>query len=483
MRRRAGLWAEIGLNLALLTVMVSVLDAGVLYLVTRSVLVDATTSVAEGAATVVARDLSTAPRGEWGRVLESHRRGRLGALTVYSPSGERIAGDDVAAGAAVSGVFVSRDVTTETTLLGVRVLAPVGAPGRPSAVVAVRMDEAAVSESVWTVIGLHAVLSGAAIVIFGFFLFRRTVLGPVAQLRAGTEALAAGAFDTRLGDHETSEFAEEFAALARALNRLGEALRGYRARTDDQLRLLTQANEELQRAQDALLRSEKLASVGRLAAGLAHELGNPLAAVRAYLELIVGGVEPELGEELVGRSRAEVERMHGILRSLLDFARMERRELELVHLDHLAEDAFRTVRHQPAFRDATLELHVEGEPVVAGEASKLHQMLVNLLLNAGAAGARTVQVRTIQRGPVVVLEVEDDGQGIPEEHLGRILEPFFTTRPPGEGTGLGLAIVHRVAEEHGARIHVESQLGRGSVFRLHFPTADAAMVQAGSITT
>ena len=309
MRRRAGLWAEIGLNLALLTVLVSVLDAGVLYLVTRGVLVDATTSVAEGAATVVARDLSTTPRGEWERVLASHRRGRLGALTVYSPSGERLAGDDVPAGAGVSGVFVSREVTTESTMLGARVLAPVGGPGRPTAVVAVRMDESAVSGPVWTVIGLHAVLSGAAIVIFGFFLFRRTVLGPVERLRAGTEAIAAGAFDTRMGEDVTGEFAEEFAALARALDRLAEALGGYRARTDDQLRLLTQANSELQRAQDALLRSEKLASVGRLAAGLAHELGNPLAAVRAYLELIVGGVEPELGEELVGRSRAEVERM------------------------------------------------------------------------------------------------------------------------------------------------------------------------------
>ena len=119
---------------------------------------------------------------------------------------------------------------------------------------------------------------------------------------------------------------------------------------------------------------------------------------------------------------------------------------------------------------------------MAGEASKLHQMLVNLLLNAGAAGARTVRVRTIQRERAVELVVEDDGQGIPEENLGRILEPFFTTRPPGEGTGLGLAIVHRVAEEHGARISVESEVGRGSVFRLTFPLADVTTFQAGSRT-
>lgn len=479
MRRRPGLWAEIGLNLALLTVLVSVLDAGVLYLVTRSVLLDATTSVAEGSAVVVARDLATAPRREWGQVLASHKRGRIAGVTVYAPTGEYIAGDEVGGEDGIPGVFVSREVTTESTMLGTRVLAPVGGPGRPTAVVAVRMDQESISGPVWMVIGLHAALSAIAIVLFGFFLFRRTVLAPVAKLRAGTERIAAGAFEARITDQDSAEFAEEFSALARALNGLAEALGGYRSRTDDQLRQLKLANDELKRAQDALLRSEKLASVGRLAAGLAHELGNPLTAVRAYMELLVDGVEPALGVELVGRSRVEVERMHGILRSLLDFARMERRELEAVRLDHLAEDALRTVRHQPAFRDATLELHVEGEPLVAGDASTLRQLLVNLLLNSGAAGARTVRVRAVQGPAGVDLSVEDDGHGIPEADLGRILEPFFTTRPPGEGTGLGLAIVHRVAEEHGASIAVESRVGQGTTFRLTFPKADATSLSKG----
>ncbi len=474
MPRRSGLWAEIGLNLALLTVLVSVLDAGVLYMVTRSVLRDASGSVAEGAATVLARELATTPKGDWGRVLDNHRRGQIGALTVYSPTGERLAGDEAPAGPEVTGVFITREITTESTLLGSRVLAPVGAPGRPSAVVAVQIDQGAVSGAVWTVIGLHAVLSGAAIVLFGFFLFRRTVLGPVALLHRSTEAIASGAFETRLTEGETAEFASEFASLAVALNGLADALLGYRRRTDEQLRQLSVANEELRRAQDALLRSEKLASVGRLAAGLAHEIGNPLAAVRAYLELLVSDVDPELATDLVGRSQVEVERMHAILRSLLDFARTEARELETVHLDHLAATAFGTVRHQPAFRDATLELHVEGEPVVRGETAKLHQLIVNLLLNAGAAGARRVQVRAVERSTGSELEVVDDGQGIPKENLDRILEPFFTTRPPGEGTGLGLAIVHRVAEEHGARIHVDSEVGRGTTFRLTFPRFSGA---------
>ncbi len=468
MRRRAGLWAEIGLNLALLTVLVSVLDAGVLYLVTRSVLLDATTSVAESAATVLARELTATPKADWDRVLASHRRGNIGALTLYSPSGELLVGDEGAAGAAVSRVFISREMATEIGTLGTRVLAPVG-PGRPLAVLAVSTDPAAVSGSLWTVIGLHALLSGLSVVVFGFFLFRRTVIGPVSQLQRGTEAIAAGAFETRISDDSTGEFAEEFSALARALNGLGEALGGYRARTDDQVQQLQRANVELQRAQDALLRSEKLASVGRLAAGLAHELGNPLTAVRAYLELLIGGVDEGLARELVGRSHGEVERMHAILRNLLDFARMERREVERVDLVKIAEAALGTVRHQPDFRDTVLTLHIEGEPSVLGEASKLHQAVVNLLLNAGSAGAKSVRVAVADRPTGVEIEVRDDGQGIAPENLGRILEPFFTTRPPGAGTGLGLAIVHRVAEEHGARIHVDSALGAGSVFRLCWP--------------
>ncbi len=455
--------------------LVAVLDGGVLYLVTRSVLRDATTSVAEGAAAVVARELSTTPRGDWSRVLESHRRGRLGALTVYSPSGERLAGDSALAGAAVTSVFVSREITTESTLLGMRVLAPVGGPGRPIAVVAVRIDEGSVSGPVWTVIGLHAVFSATAVVLFGFVLFRRTVLGPVAELQRGTDAIAAGAFETRFGDEKVGSFAEEFQALAQTLNRLAEALGGYRKRTDEQLQQLTQANVELQRAQDALLRSEKLASVGRLAAGLAHELGNPLAAVRAYLELLVGGVDEALGQELVGRSRSEVERMHAILRNLLDFARTERRELELVSVRSVLEEAIATVRHQPTFREVQLPLDVRGEPIVYGELAKLHQLFVNLLLNAGAAGAKIVSVRAAALASGTEVDVVDDGHGISPEHLGRILEPFFTTRPPGEGTGLGLAIVHRVAEEHGARIQVESTPGDGTRFRLTFPDASALL--------
>ena len=165
MRRRAGLWAEIGLNLALLTVLVSVLDAGVLYLVTRSVLLDATTSVAESAATVLARELTATPKADWDRVLASHRRGNIGALTLYSPSGELLVGDEGAAGAAVSRVFISREMATEIGTLGTRVLAPVG-PGRPLAVLAVSTDPAAVSGSLWTVIGLHALLSGLSVVVF-----------------------------------------------------------------------------------------------------------------------------------------------------------------------------------------------------------------------------------------------------------------------------------------------------------------------------
>jgi len=472
-RRRAGLWAEIGLNLALLTVLVSVLDAGVLYLVTRSVLLDATTSVAESVATVLARELSATSKGDWDRVLASHRRGNIGALTVYSPSGDRLLGDDGLPGAGVPRVFISREMATESGAFGTRVLAPIG-PGRPSAVLAVSTDPAAVSGALLTVIGLHALLSGLSVVAFGFFLFRRTVIGPVSQLQRGTEAIAAGAFDTRISDNSTGEFAEEFSALARALNGLGEALGGYRARTEDQVQQLQRANDELQRAQDALLRSEKLASVGRLAAGLAHELGNPLTAVRAYLELLMSGVDDALTRELVGRSHAEVERMHGILRNLLDFARMERREVEWVVLSKVAKDALATVRHQPDFRDAALTLHVDGAPAVHGEASKLHQALVNLLLNAGSAGAKTVRVVVSERPTGVEIEVRDDGHGIATEHLGRILEPFFTTRPPGAGTGLGLAIVHRVAEEHGARIQFDSKLGEGSVFRLCWPPRGVA---------
>lgn len=472
MARRGGLWAEVGLNLAALTVAVLVLDVGVFFLVTRQVLQDAAVDLAERSAVVVAGQLAATPPADWRRVVEAHRRGGGADLTVYDADGEVIAGAARPGSRAVSAAFLTRELQVDPSTTPARVVAPVGAPGRPTAAVAVGAPVDVVSRPAWTVVVAHAVLSASLIAWMGLALLRRGVIRPLSEMQQAARRIEAGEFGVVLSE----DHAEELAALARALNRMSVALAGYRTRTADQLARLEAANLELREAQEALVRSEKLASVGRLAAGLAHELGNPLTAVRGYTEILAEGVDPALQEELVRRARTEVERMHGLLRGLLDYAREEPPQIAPVDLGALVGEAAATVRHLPAFRGVTLEVAADGAPSIDGDAARLHQVLVNLLLNAAEAGAHTIRLRAAggPGGPVV--EVADDGEGIPPEHLPRIYEPFFTTRPPGRGTGLGLAIAQRIVDQHGGRIEVHSVPGRGTTFRLRW---DAPPLAAG----
>lgn len=470
-RRRPGLWAAIGLNLALLTVAVSVLDAGVFFLVTRRVLTDAASDLAESSADVVAAQLAGAGPDGWKRVVEAHRRAGTRELTLYAQTGEVLAGESVPATAEMRAVFFSREPVVDELSGAVEVLVPVGTPGPPQAVLRLRVPQSATASPAWAVIAVHAVFSAALIGLFGLALFRGSLLRPIEAMRDGTRRIARG----EIGLQVAAEAPAEIAELAESLNTMSTALAEYRARTAEQLERLAEANAELTRTQDALLRSEKLASVGRLAAGLAHELGNPLTAVRGYVEILaMGGVEREA--ELVARCQAEVERMHGILRNLLDFARQDARDVVDVEVLDLLAEAARTVQLQRPFRGVELNVAVDGSPRLRGEPAKLHQVLVNLLLNAADAGAQRIRLSAREAEGEVRIACADDGEGIPAEDLSKLFEPFFTTRAPGEGTGLGLAVSHRILEEHGGGIDVESRPGAGAVFTLRIPASAGAAV-------
>lgn len=463
-RRRPGLWAAIGLNLALLTVAVSVLDAGVFFLVTRRVLTENATELGVSTADILADQLAAVGPDGWKRVIDAHRRAGTRELTLYAPSGAVLAGEDVPAPADVRAAFFSREVGVDEEAGGVEVFAPVGTPGPPQAVLRVGIPASATAAPAWIVIGAHAVFSAALVGLFGLALFRGSLLRPIEAMRDGTRRIA----DGELGLQVSEEAPAEIAELAAALNSMSSALAEYRTRTAEQLARLEAANDELRRTQDALLRSEKLASVGRLAAGLAHELGNPLTAVRGYVEILsLGGVDG--ADEVVARCQAEVERMHGILRSLLDYARQESREVVEVDVLELLAEAARTVQLQAPFRGVEITVAVDGEPRIRGEAGKLHQVLVNLLLNAAEAGARRIRLSAETGGGEVRIACADDGEGIAAENLPKLFEPFFTTRAPGKGTGLGLAVSHRILEQHGGRIDVTSRLGAGATFTLRIP--------------
>ncbi|OLC47130.1 MAG: hypothetical protein DMD29_12495 [Gemmatimonadetes bacterium] len=316
-------------------------------------------------------------------------------------------------------------------------------------------------------------------IVFGGYLVRRHILRPLGRVIAVADAVAAGDLAARAPGAET----RDFAVLAERLNRM---------------------TDHLLDAQGQLVRSEKLASVGRLAAGVAHEVGNPLSAIGTYLEVLRRrGADPEV---MAGLAR-ELERIDTIVRSLLDYAQPREEALQPVDVAVVVRAAFELLQAQGAIKAvrATLDLPAE-LPRIRGHAHALEQALVNLLLNAVDAtrgGALVVGARSwayepghaaprrsddpaitfFARGaerrpsrvdyapglPGVLVFVADAGPGVPPADREKIFDPFYTTKEPGHGTGLGLAIVARTVDEMGGLIWVTQAREGGAVFKMFFP--------------
>ncbi len=327
----------------------------------------------------------------------------------------------------------------------------------------------------------------AVVVATAALLLLRGVARPMDRLLAAAGQLSPGGASTAaavpptpdlplLGEGEGGGFALTRAAVA--FERLVRAQEADRAQLAAKVRELTAANAALAEARDSLLRSEKLATVGRLAAGLAHEVGNPLGAVTGYVELARARLPPSPHPDLVdalARIAAAAARIDGTVRELLDFARPTPPLLGPVDLAAAVESALRLAAVQSRFRRVEVAVAIPPDlsPVWA-DAHRLSQVLLNLLLNAGDAmgGEGTVAIAAMHRpGERLSVTVSDTGPGIPSADLPRIFDPFFTTKDPGAGTGLGLAISHRIMETFGGEIVARNAPGGGAVFELRFRTA------------
>ena len=319
-------------------------------------------------------------------------------------------------------------------------------------------------------------------VLYGRTLVTRLVLRPLTRVMEAADAVADGDLEARAPDADTSDFA----SLAERLNRM----------TD---RLLD--------AQSQLVRSEKLASIGRLAAGVAHEVGNPLGAIGTYAEVLRRrGTDHDIIDGMV----RELDRLDRIVRSLLDYARPQEDPLVPVDPAKIVRGAFELLRAQGAFRSLQVKTDIFPQvPEILGRAHVLEQTLVNLLLNAVDAtppdgtiviGARrwayepgeTLPKRSTDPGsasfpraaerrpariefaagqPGALLFVADSGSGIAPEDRQKVFEPFYTTKEPGRGTGLGLAIVARSVHDMGGVVWVDAAREGGAAFKLFFPIA------------
>jgi two-component system, NtrC family, sensor kinase len=237
---------------------------------------------------------------------------------------------------------------------------------------------------------------------------------------------------------------------------------------------------EWREAQERFSQAEKLAAIGTLAAGVMHEINNPLATIAACaesLELSLSDPAPALHEGL-RLIQSEVQRCKGITDSLLDFSRPKATDKSLVDVNAAIERTLFVLKHHTRFKKLTVEIDLDRSlgPVVLASEEQLVQVFMALLLNAMDAmreqGTIALRTRWGDDAQSVVAEVVDHGEGIRRADLPKIFEPFYTTKAPGRGTGLGLSICYAIVAEHGGRIEVDSTPGEGSVFRIVLPRSD-----------
>ena len=225
--------------------------------------------------------------------------------------------------------------------------------------------------------------------------------------------------------------------------------------------------------QKAMMQNEKLASVGRLSAGVAHEINNPLTTILTTAMLLQEDIEPAdpIYPELETISK-ETLRCRKIVTSLLDFARQSQPNKKLNDLNDIVRESVLLTKKQAAFKDVTVEQHLVSDlPQAHVDKGQIQQTLINLILNAAestdAGGVIRVSTSLDDRRREILITISDTGEGIPDDMIDKIFDPFFTTK--ADGNGLGLAITHGIVEQHGGTIDVQSKVGEGTIFTIRLP--------------
>ena len=348
----------------------------------------------------------------------------------------------------------------------------------------VDLSLAEVDERVATFRGFSLALTAFGAVFLAVFLHlftRKHVLRPVAALLAAARRVAGDQLDTEIPITTRDELgllAASFNDMTRSLRRIEGELRALMESLERQVEERTAA---LKSAQAQLVQSEKLSSLGKLSASIAHEINNPLAGVLTFAKLIIRSLEEGPPDEATRKTcvknlqlvQRETERCSVIVRNLLDFARERPLALKEVDVNGVVQEALSLLAHRIALQGVTLSRSVAPVPRVLGDFGQLRQAFVNIALNACEAMAKggRLSVTTRSADGTVEVELADTGPGIPKEALGRIFDPFFTTKE--KGTGLGLSVVYGIVKRHGGDIQVDSEVGKGTRFIVRLPAAGA----------
>ncbi|MFA7269289.1 MAG: ATP-binding protein [Sterolibacterium sp.] len=321
----------------------------------------------------------------------------------------------------------------------------------------------------------------------------RLVYRPLSDLEEGSKRLSSGNLEQLIPVRSNDEFgyvAESFNVMTLALKNSQNELKEWAHTLEQKVEKRT---KQLRIAEAETARTEKLASVGLLASGIAHELNNPLTGVLTFSHILrekmpAGSQEAE-DLDLVIR---ETKRCAAIIRRLLDFAREKKPEKKFADLNKIIENTERIIEQPATLKNVEITLDLDGElPLIWIDADLIEQVIMNMLVNAQHAiehgGSITVRTRRVaapknfQPGKEAVeIVVTDTGCGIPENDLQRIFDPFFTTKEVGKGTGLGLSVSHGIVTAHGGSIEVESKVGEGTTFRIYLPIESPESIESHS---
>jgi signal transduction histidine kinase len=362
----------------------------------------------------------------------------------------------------------------------------------------------------WTMLGSIALALSLALGLV--LLIVRDMVTPVVALEDRSDEMARGELARPVppaGEaDEIGRLAFAFEEMRRALRdklRSTESLnidleREVRRRTEvleQRNRELHDALEKLRRAQDDLIRSEKLASMGRLVAGIAHEINNPVNAVINTLDplgeairAMAAAPDPESAaraaadaEEMLRVVRRGAARSKAIVQSLHNYSRGDEQRPRELSLARSLDDTLDLLRHH--LRDVQVEKSIDPDLRITGFPGQIDQVFMNLISNAAQAVSAsgrpgTIRIGAVRRGEAVEITVGDDGPGIPPDVIPRIFDPFFTTKDVGQGSGLGLSIVHGIVDRHGGRIRVQSRVGEGTTFHIVLPAGAPAGAEPAS---
>jgi len=329
---------------------------------------------------------------------------------------------------------------------------------------------------------LFTITTSFTFIVLGSLLLTRYLVKPLERVIKATEDITEGYFSLDLEPTGRNEIG----ALSASLSKMADKLREDRNQIKQHIQSLEESNKQLKKTQNELLRSEKLASVGKLAAGVAHEIGNPIGIILGYIDILRNNMnQQEENCDTLKRIENEITRIDKIIRELLSFSRPRKVSLHPILVNPLIEEAASLISHQKAFHSIELELKLqEGLPLIMGDEQQFQQVMINLLINAMDAmpeGGRLIvnsehysdtedSPHTSSSQSGVKITIRDTGVGIPGKNINEIFDPFFTTKDPGKGTGLGLSVSLGIIESFGGKISVESSPGEGTEFTIKIPT-------------